>query len=455
MTVSRRDLVRSLGVGVLGAGALSACGEGPLRGRRRTTTPPPTGAAPTEPDVPLVIGQIGAAYGRMGVFEEAIAVSIDEARIDVNARWGGLFGHDVSLLERHVMQEPGEDLAPVIQDLADSGATCVITSIDEESLSAAMPALVEAGLAVIDVFTSGMSVRSAEVQTANLLVRLAPNDSILAAQHAEVALGATSDKGGDPGAVAYLSEDTAQGRSLLHELEQYLGPRNGRVVSEQFYPAGEIGDVAARVEAVLEEVPALLVVNGGQEAAPVLSALYAETLDEGERPTIQFPIRLAPAATVDYARLPAGEDLLPECLASATGHVPGGAISVEHENMMLNRGADFLAEGYAYSQQGYDAFTMACLAAQHALAVTGTALAAALPAILTGSEGCTDYEACRSVMRTALEVEERETVAYTGRMGKLELGPQSDARIGELREHGWSDAHALDAGTAQGFEAPE
>lgn len=318
-----------------------------------------------------------------------------------------------------------------------------------------MPALVEAGLAVIDVFTSGMSVRSAEVQTANLLVRLAPNDSILAAQHAEVALGATSDKGGDPGAVAYLSEDTAQGRSLLHELEQYLGPRNGRVVSEQFYPAGEIGDVAARVEAVLEEVPALLVVNGGQEAAPFLSALYAETLDEGERPTIQFPIRLAPAATVDYARLPAGEDLLPECLASTTGHVPGGAISVEHENMMLNRGADFLAEGYAYSQQGYDAFTMACLAAQHALAVTGTALAAALPAILTGSEGCTDYEACRSVMRTALEVEERETVAYTGRMGKLELGPQSDARIGELREHGWSDAHALDAGTAQGFEAPE
>src|SRR5690625_3679090 len=86
MTVSRRDLVRSLGVGVLGAGALSACGEGPLRGRRRTTTPPPTGAAPTEPDVPLVIGQIGAAYGRMGVFEEAIAVSIDEARIDVKDR---------------------------------------------------------------------------------------------------------------------------------------------------------------------------------------------------------------------------------------------------------------------------------------------------------------------------------------------------------------------------------
>ncbi|MCT4574451.1 hypothetical protein N3930_46915, partial [Bacillus thuringiensis] len=79
---------------------------------------------------------------------------------------------------------PGEDLAPAIAEMVDAGATCVITSIDEESLIAAMPALVEAQLAIVDVLTSGMSVRSEDVQTANLLVRLAPNEKINAARYA-------------------------------------------------------------------------------------------------------------------------------------------------------------------------------------------------------------------------------------------------------------------------------
>lgn len=455
MAVRRRDLVRGLGAGILGAGMLSACGEGALRrtrGGQRTAAP--TGAALAEPDVPLVIGQIGAAYGRMASFEQAIAVALDEARIDVNSRWDGLFGREVVLLERHVMQEPGEDLAPVIRAMADSGATCVITSVDEESLGAAMPALVEAGLAVIDVVTSGMSVRSAEVDTANLLVRLAPNVQILAAQYAEIALGASSEDSGPAGTVAVVSEDTAQGRSLVDELERYLNPRAGRVVSSQFHPVGDLGDLGPLVEAVLAEPPALLVVNSGPEAAPFLSALYEATLDEGRRPTVRFPVRLPAAAVRDYARAPGAEDLLPDCLATATGREPGGEVSIEHENMMLNRSADFLRTGYAFSQQAYDAFTMACLAAQHALSVTGTALASALPAILTGSEGCEDFDACRRVLRTALEAEDRATIAFTGRSGRLELGPHADARIGQVREFTWTEANVLEAATVRGFEAP-
>ena len=454
MAITRRDLVRGLGAGILGAGALSACTRG-RGGRTRNTTPPPTAKPVDAPDEPLVIGQIGAAYGRMAAFEEAIAVSIDEARIDVNARWEGLFDQEVVLLERHVMQEPGEDLAPVIAALVEEGATCLITSIDEESLVAAMPAIVEGGLAVIDVFTSGMSVRSSDVQTANLLVRLAPNDQILAARYAETALGATSEGGGTPGTVAFLSEDTAQGRSLHHELEQYLNPRGGRINSEQFYAVGDIGDIPARVKAVLKEPPALVVLNGGQESARFLSALHRATLDEDGRAELQIPSQLAPAATLDYSQQSLGKDLLAECLTTATGYQPGGEITAAHEAMMLNRSSDFLRTGYAYSQHGYDAFTMACLAAQDALSLTGTAIAASLPKILTGATACEDYGACRGAMTTALEANQRETVAYAGRMGALELGPQSDARLGDLREYSWSEANALGKVSASGFEAPE
>lgn len=451
MAMTRRDLVRGLGAGILGVGGLAACT------RRRgggATEPPPTGPELSEPDSALVIGQIGAAYGRMAVFEEAIAVSLDEAAIDVNARWGGLFDQEVELLERHVMQEPGEDLTGVITQFHEAGATCVITSIDEESLIAAMPALVEAGMAVIDVFTSGMSVRAPEVQTSNLLMRFAPNDRILAARYSEIALGGTSEDGVAPGTVAFVSEDTAQGRSLLHELEQILVPRGGAIVSEQFYGVGDFGDVGKRVETVLKKPPALLVLNGGQESAPFLSALYKATLDEDGRPALKIPARLAPAAVADYSQLPIAKDLLAECLTDSTGYEPGGEISDQHELMMLNRSSDFLRTGYAYSQQGYDAVVITCLAAQHALSLEGTALAAAVPAVLTGSEKCTDYEACRRVMRTALQANGRATVSYEGRMGAFEMGPQSDVRIGDLREYSWTKSNALKSPSATNFEDP-
>src|SRR5699024_9276975 len=85
------------------------------------------------------------------------------------------------------------------------------------------------------------------------------------------------------------------------------------------------GDIGERVKTVLEEPPALLVLNGGQESAPFLSALYEATLDDGNRPTVEIPARLSPAATVDYSQLPTAEDLLPECLTSATGYQPGRA----------------------------------------------------------------------------------------------------------------------------------
>jgi branched-chain amino acid transport system substrate-binding protein len=58
-------------------------------------------------------------------------------------------------------------------------------------------------------------------------------------------------------------------------------------------------------------------------------------------------------------------------------------------------------------------------------------------------------------MTTALEAGERATVAYVGRMGALELGGQSDARKGELREYEWTESNELKKPGATGFEAPE
>ena len=449
MTISRRTLVRGLGVGVLGAGPLSAC-TGGRRGAPPETTGP-TAEALAEPDTALTLGSIGASFGRSAAFETPIGLALGQAMIDVNKRWGGLFGHEVTLLERHVMAEPGEDLTDVIAQFAEAGASTVITSIDEEALVAAIPAFVDAGIAVIDLFTSGMSVRAPEVVSSNMLTRLAPNDVALAALYAEASWAASSDDGPAPGTVALVSEDTAHGHSLHEELGRILDPDGGTVLAEHFYPVGEMGEVAPVVEKILATPPALLVVNGGPEAGPLLSALHEATLDEeGKRPTVEFARRLSPAASVDYS----AAELAPESLSAATGYLPGAELTVEHVNMMLNLDADLQRTGYGYSPQAYDAAVLACLAAQDALSVDGVDIAASVARVLTGTEECTSYGDCSSILRTGVQSQDRATVSYRGRMGPLELGPAKDPRTGTLRTFSWNEANERQGAGDEDFETP-
>lgn len=451
MAISRRTMVGSLGVGLLSAGVLSGCGEGGVRrGRRRATTTAPTAKALGEPDTPLVIGSIGASFGRSAPFESAIAIGVREGFIDVNARFDGLFGHEVGEVTRHVMAEPGEDLTDVIATFKDSGVTAVITSLDEDSLAAALPALVEAQMAVIDIFTSGMSVRADDLPTAGLLVRLSPNDQVMAARYVEAAFNSSSERAGAPGTVAFISEDTAQGQSLLHHMTELLNPRGGSILHEHRYTPGDMGDIAPVIAALKENPPALLVLNGGPEAGAFLSELHTASLDEGNRPTIEIPARLGPAATVDYTE--AG--LAPECMTRAEGYEPGGELTVEHVNMMINIDANLMKTGFAYSQQAYDAVVLACLAAQDALAVGGTEIAASIPRVLTGTEDCTDFGGCRVILRDALAAGSRATVTYEGRTGALEIGGKhADARKGSLRMYTWGPAGQLEAPGADTFEA--
>lgn len=438
MSMRRRTMMHGLGAGVLGAVALSACSSLGARDRRGPQGEgTPSGNDLTEPDAPMILGSIGADHGRSQPFETAIAIAVSEAMIDLNASFEGLFGHEVEMLERIVVPEAGTDLAGDVEDLAAAGVSAVISSLDEEALAAAMPLFAQKGIAVIDVFTSGMSVRADEVETNNLLTRLSPNDIALAGLYAQTALTGSTEDGVEAGSMVYVSEETAQGRSLLAEIKRVLEPAGGTVLHEQFHPVGEMGEIAPLVETILAAPPALLVLNGGQEAGAFLSALYKASLGDDGRPRVKIPARLGPTASIDYAKA----DLLPECLESATGYEPGGDLVDAHVNMMLNVDPGLLSSGYAYSQQAYDAVMLAALAAQDALSLKGSALAGSFARVLDGNQACTDYGQCRDILHNAVLAGTKESIAFEGRMGSLTLGPAQDPAAAEIREVTWSGSN--------------
>ncbi len=453
MTITRRTVMRSLGASVLGASVL---GTGVLTGCRRgrgakKTTPPPTAQSRKIPQEQLVLASIGAGYGIANRFERQIAAAISEAVVDVNAAYQGVFGKPLKMLERHLMKDPGEELGNLISTLQKEKVSAVITSIDDDALIKSIPRFVEAGIAVIDLQTAAMAVRDPTVQHGGMLLRLAPNTKALAITLHEEAFSGGSDKAGPPGTVAFLAEDTTVAHSLHDELASLLAPSGGKVVAAHFYPLGKMGDRAAIVQKIVKAKPALLVADiPGTDAGPFLGDLYRAMLGPDGKPVQEMTKRLGPAGTIDYrdAELPV------KCLEKTQGWVPGGVLSDEHINMMLNADRNLVNLGYAYSQQAYDAVIMLCTAAYAALSVKGAEIAAKVPPILADGTECNDYGSCRQVMEDALASGEQAPVHYVGRMGAVQLGTDGDPISGSLRTYSWSEQNVLEAPQDKGFERP-
>lgn len=451
MALSRRALLVALGA--TGAAGLSAC-TGRSSNKRAGEKESPEADSPTEPDAELVVGVLSGSYGRAGRWQRQISSAISEARLDINAAFGGVFGRPLRLLPAHVVKAPGEDLSGVISGFADQGATAVITNLDEESLLAAMPHLVAAKMAVIDVATTSSALRAPGVESAGLHIRLLPTDRILAAQWAEASRNAAGgDKAGDKSVAAFVGENTVQGKNLAQDLAAAMRDVSlGRLAVSHLYTPGSFTDQAAVVKKIVAARPSLLVIDGGpQDVGPFLTALHAATHDAQGRATLEITLRLSQSATVDYAE----QKLPPKALARAQGMQAGGALTTEHVNMMLNVDRSLLTAGFAGSQQAYDALILLALAAYDALSVSGTDLAESVKRLLTGAQACPDTAQCRTAMADARREGKRADLRYQGRSGDLQLGPRDDPATGGLRTYGWTENGALAAPSDTTFKAPE
>src|SRR5699024_9371421 len=85
----------------------------------------------------------------------------------------------------------------------------------------------------------------------------------------------------------------------------------------------------------------------------------------------------------------------------------------------------------------------------------GTDIAATIPGVLTGTEECTDFGQCVTILRDAVVAGDRATISFTGRMGPLELDAAPDPRRGQLRTYSWTEAGAIVDDGADSFEAPD
>lgn len=408
MRVSRRDAVRSLGLLAASGAGLTACTR-TSRGGRPSTEPVTTTAPPKDPSAPLVLGSIGVASGLESQFEKQISIAIGEARTDVDVA-GGVFGRDVTMLPRQVVDAIDTDLTPIVADLARQNASAVVVSCGEPSLRAAMPAFAEAGIAVVSVTSTARDLRAADAGAAGMLLRMAPTDRCLASAFAEASRQA--GQGATPGTIAYLGRDSMHGRSLAEELRLQVEPAGGEL-RPVFFPEGA-PDLGAPLDAIAADPPALVVIDAGDETARILSALYARTTGT-DRQHLSVPIR-----TTYYNSHAWGGRVPGEGMEHVTGTRAGAPPSDALENTLLNIDPSLATAGFDFGGQAYDAVTLLALAAQTAHSLEGSRIAGALPALLRDGTDVTTYADALDRLRDG------QDVRYRGASGTLVLGDDGD-----------------------------
>lgn len=423
MPLSRRALIRCAAVAAAGTGALAACTRGTTRPARSTAP----GSTSADPSSPLVLGTIGTSIGLEAMFDKQIAIAVGEAATDVDIA-GGVFGRDLVLLERHTISDPDDDLADAIAALAEAGATGVVVNCDDDLLLAAMPAFVDAGMAVVSVTSTSMSLRADDAATSGMLVRLTASDRALATGFAT-----SAGTGGAVGSVFYLARDTTAGHSLGAQLRRVIEPAGGAYGER--YHAGEQPDLGEPIDAALASGAPLVVVNAGAETSALVGAIVAaNTGPDGS------PLRALAIRTLLYGSAAPGKAVPPETMKAVTGTRAGIPAPDALKNIMLRVDPSLAPDAFDFAGQAYDAVTLLALAAQTGRSAEGTRLVAGIRELLAEGEEAGSFAEARTLQRDGAEVR------YVGYSGPLELGEDGDPTSAEITAVSYDEANAV-AGT--------
>ncbi|UQN30858.1 ABC transporter substrate-binding protein [Brachybacterium kimchii] len=448
MSISRRALARSLVAGALGTTVLAGCRIGPL-GRDDPTTPAAGELSETMPDEPLRIGAILTTAGPVGQAHPQVIAAINQAMREINYD-GGVFGREVELLEPRIVESADDDLGAIAEELAADRASALVLSVDDAQLVTHLQAIADTGMALVSPTSTSTRVRSGAAGS-GLLTRLAPTQEAIARHLVEESVGLHPQKGGAPGTIAFLGTDDEASENLRDQLTTQGRPHGAKLVLEETYPFGKLGDAKARAKRIAKAKPAMLVLTGGEETGTLLGALHHELADDDGRPRFDIAVRLPGLGARDHA----GEHLPKETLKGAQAIQAGGAVSETFRLMMLNADSDLVELGppaMGAATQAYDAVALLCLAAQQALSLEGTTIAGAIPDLLDGETECADVGECVDQLRSSLQYDETASIAYALATGDLALGKEGDPVSGALRTFTFAEDGAISAPTPATFD---
>jgi ABC-type branched-subunit amino acid transport system substrate-binding protein len=387
--LSRRLAGRRAAVAVASAAVL-----GVLAGCTKPAVPT---ALPS--DGPLVLGTLLPVTGGFAHLGPAEQAGLQLAVKDIDAG-GGVLGQPVTVLD----SDSGDAFSAVASQSVDrmlarkvdaivggTGSSVTLTVIDK---------VVGAGVALVS--PGDASAKLDGYPDRGLYERIVPPESFEASTLAAMLKAAGHRR------VAVLFERDAYATGYAADLQADVRRNGGATVAAIEYD-GRSTDFSSAARQVAGAAPQAVVVIGTGEAHALVQALVGAGVGPDVAPLYVSDLALWPGLT---AGLTATQS------AAVTGLRPGAAPGAQFLQRLAQQAPDLADTGYA--AQTYDATVLVALAASAAGSPRGKDIAAALPALTTGSTECSAYKQCRELLKAG------RTIAYVGQSGKVRLDAQGE-----------------------------
>ncbi|WP_138443271.1 ABC transporter substrate-binding protein [Sinomonas susongensis] len=197
----------------------------------------------------------------------------------------------------------------------------------------------------------------------------------------------------------------AYGTGLRDNVKKAFESAGGKVVDQELFNEGD-SQFSSQVDKVVAAKPDAIAVISFDQAKQIIPLLTAK----GIKPTQLF---FVDGNTSDYSK-----DLKAGTLSGARGTIPGTFAKDDFKAQLKT--IDPSLKDYNYAGESWDAVNLIALASEEAKSTKGTDIAKHLQDITHGTENCSDFATCVTLIRQG------KSIHYFGKSGPISFAANGD-----------------------------
>ncbi|MEA5456238.1 ABC transporter substrate-binding protein [Sinomonas sp. JGH33] len=356
------------------------------------SVPKATTVSPT----PLKIGSILPQTGALAFLGPPEIAGVNLAVKQINDA-GGVLGHPIEVIHRDSGDTTTDIATQSVTNLLGQGVSAIVGAASSGVSKTVINQITGAG--VVQFSPANTSPDFSTWPAHGLYWRTAPSDVL----QGRVLGNYMASCGAQTLGMIVLND--AYGTGLRDNVKKAFESAGGKVVDEELFNEGD-SQFSSQVDKVVAAKPDAIAVISFDQAKQIIPLLTAK----GVKPPQMF---FVDGNTSDYSK-----DLNPGTLSGARGTIPGTFAKDDFKAQLKT--IDPSLKDYSYAGESWDAVNLIALAAEASKSTKGTDIAGQFVAITHGSNQCSDFATCVTLVRQGKDIH------YMGKSGPVSFAKNGD-----------------------------
>ncbi|GAB3280818.1 ABC transporter substrate-binding protein [Sinomonas notoginsengisoli] len=352
--------------------------------------------SPTTSATPLKLGSLLPQTGALAFLGPPEIAGVNLAVKQINDA-GGVLGHPVDVIHRDSGDTTTDIATQSVTNLLGQGVSAIIGAASSGVSKTVINQITGAG--VVQFSPANTSPDFSTWNSKGLYWRTAPSDVL----QGRVLGNYMASCGAQTLGMIVLND--AYGTGLRDNVKKAFEGAGGKIVDEELFNEGD-SQFSSQVDKVVAAKPDAIAVISFDQAKQIIPLLTAK----GVKPAQMF---FVDGNTSDYSK-----DLKPGTLKGSQGTIPGTFAKDDFKKQLAS--VDSGLKDYSYAGESWDAANLIALAAEKAKSTKGTDIAAQFVDITHGSNQCSDFPSCVTLIRQGKDIH------YMGKSGPVSFAKNGD-----------------------------